>query len=226
LYYLIDGLAQLSDALSRNSEAIADCLVVIENTTELSFDAFLVETVAQAWKLATSLRKKATKSGKNGSEPTRSNVLLVAYSVDIDPCIPLATEAKCDMWPQEHILACVQFMDLLPLIRDDLLPQFRAQPGMIGNHCPRVTIVKVLQEHLMMLDSNLSDERAKAPATAALALHGRNRVQGVLAQLSFRKMASWFIQFDYQWIKLTGESMRPVNSSLFIFFFFFSFCNA
>ncbi len=109
------------------------------------------------------------------------------------------------MWTQDYILACLQFMELSPHIREGLLPQFIAQPNASGNHSPKVTIMKFLGEHLKMLDANLSDCKTKLMATAAFALRGRTRVKRLLAQLSFRAMAGWFINQVYHWIYLTGE---------------------
>ena len=97
-------------------------------------------------------------------------------------------------------------MELSPYIRESLLPQFLAQPNATGNHCPKVTIMKLLEDHLKMLESTLSDSKTKFLATAAFALRGRIRVKRLLAQLSFRTLASYFTNQMYQWIYLTGES--------------------
>lgn len=109
------------------------------------------------------------------------------------------------MWTQDHILAGLQFMELSPLIRGTLLPQFVAQPHATGNHCPKITIIKLLEGHLKMLEATLSDSKTKFLAAAAFALRGRKRVKALLAQLSFRTLTGYFTHQLYDWINLTGD---------------------
>ena len=96
-------------------------------------------------------------------------------------------------------------MELSPLIRDTLMPQFLAEPNVTGNHCPKATILRILEAHLKMLEATLPDTKSKLLATAAFALRGRTRVKRLLAELSLRTLASYFTVYMYQWINLTGE---------------------
>jgi predicted ATP-dependent Lon-type protease len=109
------------------------------------------------------------------------------------------------MWTQDHILACLQFMELSPLIRGTLMPQFVERPNATGNHCPKITIMRILEGHVKMLEATLSDSKTKFLATAAFALRGRKRVKALLAQLSFRTLTGYFQNHLYNWIYLTGN---------------------
>jgi predicted ATP-dependent Lon-type protease len=109
------------------------------------------------------------------------------------------------MWTQDHILACLQFMELSPHIRGTLMPQFLERPNATGNHCPKVTIMRILEGHVKMLEATLSDSKTKFLATAAFALRGRKRVKALLAQLSFRTLTGYFQNHLYNWIYLTGN---------------------